>query len=277
MGLSDLPHTVLQVDNQAALAMAANPVLHERTKHVEVDCHFIREKIIPTIIESLEDGSAVSEEVGGILDGAKLIGSVNGLVCILGDGGDLIFLLNPSTRKCKELPVVGREFLDNYNLGYSRGGGFGYDHVSDDYKVVMMALCKSPTNGFMAVVYSLRKNSWTVADTVIVGFDLGLERFTEAQCCDRNVQLQDISIDKSLVEEMRASHAFRSFRSPRFLMYLKSLEKILLVLDFKEFVWYDVRSKAVKNVTVPGIPNWFVSHWYIESLFPLIEDRQPSH
>ncbi|KAL8091185.1 hypothetical protein AgCh_040332 [Apium graveolens] len=173
-------------------------------------------------------------------------------------------------RKCKELPVVGREFLDNNNLGYSRGGGFGYDHVSDDYK------------------------------TVIVGFDLGLERFTEAQCCDRNVQLQDISIDKSLVEEMRASHAFRSFRSPRFLMYLKSLEKILLVLDFKEFVWYDVRSKAVKNVTVPGIPNWHsrstitgskafkdvtfpgipnrvVSYGYIESLFPLIEDRQPSH
>lgn len=51
LGLTHSLPTILYCDNNVALSIASNLVHHERMKHIEIDTHFIREKVQNNIVQ----------------------------------------------------------------------------------------------------------------------------------------------------------------------------------------------------------------------------------
>ncbi|XP_012477864.2 F-box protein CPR1 [Gossypium raimondii] len=166
----------------------------------------------------------------------KILGSCNGLLALI-DDNDRIFLWNPSTRKFQVLPSTEIE-ISSPSICFDRSNfyGFGYDPISDDYKLVRMVQLHGNNKGYLhseAKVYSLRSNCWRrikdfcfylifarefgfLANNALhwmvfkppksgkqnlVGFDLRTEEF-------RSLELPEFCLDKLFCYDIKAMGGF---------------------------------------------------------------------
>ena len=58
MGVTHSGATILHCDNRSAIQIAHNDVFHERTKHIEIDCHFVRHHVTHGTLQLLSVTSA---------------------------------------------------------------------------------------------------------------------------------------------------------------------------------------------------------------------------
>ncbi|XP_057802834.1 F-box/kelch-repeat protein At3g06240-like [Salvia miltiorrhiza] len=97
--------------------------------------------------------SPLADPMNTTLTEYRIVGSCNGLLCILHDQNTIFQLWNPSTRISKKLPEIS-----NPNSGV-RNFGFGWVESTNEYKVFVLVV-HYYDNSKVGKVYSSKTKSW---------------------------------------------------------------------------------------------------------------------
>ncbi|PNX79097.1 F-box protein [Trifolium pratense] len=125
-----------------------------------------------------------------------ILGSaINGIICLYDyDDHTNVILCNPYTQEIKFVPYTPTKFQLPDDTGAFFLHGFGYDHVHDDFKVIMYVDCDLLYNEYWEddtpdsfwEVYSLKSNAWRRLNVdnipVLNDTPVGLEVYLDGIC-----------------------------------------------------------------------------------------------
>ncbi|MFQ6625328.1 hypothetical protein Gotur_005376, partial [Gossypium turneri] len=194
------------IDDPYFIKLHLSHSLKTNTNHSLILSHW-EDHFISVDYDLFETTQRLNHPFGEQRKTLQILGSCNGLLALV-DDKDGIFLWNPSTRKSQVLPFneIG------FSLPSSTYYGFGYDSISDDYKLVRMVQSHGNNDEYFhsEAKFSrefgfLANNAlhWMVFKTPqsrnqeLVGFDLGSEEF-------RFLELPDGCLDQILRFHIKA-------------------------------------------------------------------------
>ncbi|KAK1398925.1 hypothetical protein POM88_008788 [Heracleum sosnowskyi] len=86
----------------------------------------------------------------------RVVGSYNGIICLSNRFGNVVYLWNPSIRKCRKIPIPGDLLIIKSPIKI----GFGYDSISNDYKVLRIVFGEKDDIVPVVRVYSANADLW---------------------------------------------------------------------------------------------------------------------
>ncbi|XP_058767133.1 F-box/kelch-repeat protein At3g23880-like [Vicia villosa] len=211
-----------------------------------------------------------------------LVGSCDGILCVANyrispDFKPLVILWNPSIRKYKELPQFENP-AELYRLWLRMTYGFGYDHVSHDYKLLVL-YNSDIEHATRAKLYTLKADSWRTIQPFPSDFGTLLTyprgRYVSGTVNWMTCQRSIVSFDL-VNESYRKILPPRQQRKPRYLGL--SVLRDWLCITYDHDVWvmkeYGILDSWTKLFNVTHLLNPLSNSFRLTNLLYIFQDDQ---